>query len=232
MSPRVTPPNRIPDIVDGAVHVFGRKGFRLAQMEEIAREAGISKATLYYYFGSKIHLFYYVLENRIPTDGATLPPPESVFVRTEHDLLKLLKERLKEDSRLMSIDKFLDKQASEIDLEKELAEITEDLWSICERNRIRIIILEKSAFEFPELAEIYDKYARQQMLSQLEQYLTTRINHSLIRPLSSIPATARFILESLAWFGFKQSAVTSRNLYSKSEALPDLTCILIRGLKK
>jgi AcrR family transcriptional regulator len=232
MSPRVTPENRIPDIVNAAIRVFGQKGFRLTQMEEIAAEAGISKATLYYYFKSKIHLFYYVLESGIPKNGATLPPPESVSVRSERDLFKLLKKRLKEGSRFKSIEEFLGKKTSDIDLAHEIAEITEEHWNICERNRIQIIILEKSAFEFPELAEIYDEYARQQILSQLEQYLEARTNLGLIRPLNSIPATARFIMESVAWFGFKQSRVKPAKIYSKSEALPDLVSILTRGLKE
>jgi hypothetical protein len=73
MSPRVTPENRIPDIIRAAIAVFGHKGYRLAQMDEIAREADISKATLYYYFKSKLHLFYYILVAGTE-DEETAPP--------------------------------------------------------------------------------------------------------------------------------------------------------------
>ncbi len=231
MSPRVTPDNRIPDIVGAAIDVFSRKGYRLAQMEEIAAEAAVSKATLYYYFKSKARLFHYVLENGTPYGNGKLPPPETASSMSEGELLELLRRRLKKGSRISSIQAFLRKGAKDIDLTHEIAEILGEFWDICERNRIQIVILEKSAFEFPELADVYDRYARRQALRQLEEYLTVRIRMGAIRPLHSVPATARFMLESLAWFGFKQLGGTAVPLFSKSETLPDLISIFVAGLR-
>lgn len=232
MSPRVTPENRIPDIITAAVEVFSHRGFRLAQMEEIAKAANVSKATLYYYFKSKVHLFYYVMENAGRETEAGLPPPESASIRNETDLLRLLKRRLKADTRFKSIEAVVERESSDIDLDAEIAAIIEELWDICEKNRIQIIILEKSAFEYPELAETYDRYARGQILRQLEQYLTARMRHGVIRPLHSIPATARFIVESVAWFGFKQTIATAEPIHPKAETLPDIAAILSKGLKQ
>ncbi len=231
MSPRITPENRIPDIVRAAIAVFSRKGYRLTQMEEIAEEAEVSKATLYYYFKSKAHLFQYVLQNSNPEGDGDMPSPESSQPKSERDLLLLLKRRLKEGSRLEKLNGFLSRKAEEVDLASEIAQILEELWDITERNRIQIVILEKSAFEFPELAEIYDKYARRQVLHQLEEYLAARIAQGTIRSLQSIPATARFVTESLAWFGFKQKMARDP-IYTKAEVLPDLTTILVKGLGK
>ena len=76
MSPRVMPEDRIPNIIRAAATVFSRRGYRLTQMEEIAKEADVSKATLYYYFRGKIDLFYYLLENGVPEDGTVVPAPE------------------------------------------------------------------------------------------------------------------------------------------------------------
>ncbi|MDQ0349295.1 TetR/AcrR family transcriptional regulator [Ancylobacter vacuolatus] len=45
------------DIIDGARKVFFEKGFDGASMDEVARAAGVSKATIYVYFGSKEELF-------------------------------------------------------------------------------------------------------------------------------------------------------------------------------
>lgn len=44
-------------VVDGACRVFLRDGFEGASVDEIAREAGVSKATLYSYFPDKRLLF-------------------------------------------------------------------------------------------------------------------------------------------------------------------------------
>ena len=44
-------------ILDGAKHVFLSVGFDAASMNDITREAGVSKGTIYVYFGSKEELF-------------------------------------------------------------------------------------------------------------------------------------------------------------------------------
>lgn len=233
MSPRVMPEDRIPNIIRAAACVFSRRGYRLTQMEEIAKEADVSKATLYYYFKSKIHLFYYLLENGVPPDGVSVPPPEDSPRISERDLLELVKRRLEKLSRLASISEFLKNEPENIDLAAELEQILGEMWELFERNRVQIVILEKSAFEFPELAEVYDKYARGQVLRQLEQYLAGRMRLGAIRRLHSVAATARLILESTAWFGFKQVGEhLSPVRYPKSEALPELISIFAEGLKK
>jgi AcrR family transcriptional regulator len=230
MSPRITPENRIPDIVSAAISVFSRKGYRLTQMEEIANEANVSKATLYYYFKSKLHLFQYVLQNS-PQKNEHTPPPASSSPKTERDFLQLLRRELKEGTRLRSIDGFLKRKTEEIDLEQELAEIIEEIWDINEKNRVQIVILEKSFFEFPELAETYDKYGRRQLLHQIEKYLSGRINAGIIRSLGTVAGASRFMLESLAWFGFKQYT-SAQPMFTKAEVLPDLIHIFVHGLKR
>lgn len=45
------------DILEGARRVFFDKGFDGASMDEVAKTAGVSKATIYVYFGSKEELF-------------------------------------------------------------------------------------------------------------------------------------------------------------------------------
>ena len=45
------------EIVDAALAVFAEKGFAAAKLDDIARRAGISKATLYLYFETKEEIF-------------------------------------------------------------------------------------------------------------------------------------------------------------------------------
>jgi AcrR family transcriptional regulator len=49
-------------VIEGARSVFMREGYEGASVDEIARDAGVSKATLYSYFPDKQHLFLAVLE--------------------------------------------------------------------------------------------------------------------------------------------------------------------------
>jgi len=51
------------EILQASTKVFVKKGFFLTQMEDIAREAGIAKGTIYLYFKSKEELFCSFFEN-------------------------------------------------------------------------------------------------------------------------------------------------------------------------
>jgi AcrR family transcriptional regulator len=51
------------DIIDGARRVFFDKGFDGASMDEVAKAAGVSKATIYVYFGGKEELFEALVRN-------------------------------------------------------------------------------------------------------------------------------------------------------------------------
>src|ERR1019366_6213140 len=51
------------EIVDAARSVFARKGFERGIMDEIAKEAGIAKGTIYLYFRSKEEIYRAVLHH-------------------------------------------------------------------------------------------------------------------------------------------------------------------------
>src|SRR5215469_16678520 len=55
----MTPRERI---VDSAAKVFGQYGFRLASMELVAQECGLTRQALYHHFESKEALFRAVVE--------------------------------------------------------------------------------------------------------------------------------------------------------------------------
>jgi AcrR family transcriptional regulator len=51
------------EIIDAARSVFARRGFSLGIMDEIAKEAGIAKGTIYLYFRSKTNIYKAVLHH-------------------------------------------------------------------------------------------------------------------------------------------------------------------------
>ena len=55
------------EIVDAARTVFARRGFAQGIMDEIAKEAGVAKGTLYLYFRSKTEIYKAVLEHDMKT---------------------------------------------------------------------------------------------------------------------------------------------------------------------
>jgi len=73
-------------ILDGARAVFLTQGFDGASMGEIARQAGVSKGTLYVYFDSKETLFEAIVEEECPAQA------EQVFAldSDDHDVRAVL----------------------------------------------------------------------------------------------------------------------------------------------
>src|SRR5262252_625743 len=62
------------EIIDVALEVFAEKGFAAAKLDDIARRAGISKATLYLYFETKEEIFRAVAQAAV---AALLGPLET-----------------------------------------------------------------------------------------------------------------------------------------------------------
>jgi AcrR family transcriptional regulator len=52
--------DRMVEIKDATIRVYAAKGYLGTQMDDIAKEAGLAKGLLYYYFKSKPELFQYV----------------------------------------------------------------------------------------------------------------------------------------------------------------------------
>ncbi|MCL2518312.1 MAG: TetR/AcrR family transcriptional regulator [Oscillospiraceae bacterium] len=49
-------------LINAALNVFGRNGYKKASIADITDEAGIAKGTINYYFGSKKNLYLYLAE--------------------------------------------------------------------------------------------------------------------------------------------------------------------------
>jgi AcrR family transcriptional regulator len=87
MSPRPDKsPERKQQILEAAIAVFARLGFRAARMEDVAEQARLSKGALYLYYKSKDaiiaallqHLFTQEFKQLQASGGATADPHEAV----------------------------------------------------------------------------------------------------------------------------------------------------------
>ncbi|XXD10358.1 TetR/AcrR family transcriptional regulator [Klebsiella sp. R445] len=86
-------------IVAAAAEVFTEIGYERASMDEVARRAGGSKATLYKYFASKEALFETVVRNcsaRFLTEAANgLAQPENQHLSLEQKLIRFGQDMLR-----------------------------------------------------------------------------------------------------------------------------------------
>jgi AcrR family transcriptional regulator len=77
------------DILQAAAHAFAEKGFHAATMQDIAREAGYTAASLYTYFESKDQIFDALQQLVIREWAASFdePVPEGLTLRQRLELL-------------------------------------------------------------------------------------------------------------------------------------------------
>ena len=87
-------------ILDGALTVFQEQGIEKATMDEIAREAGFGKATLYYYYSSKEEIFSSILEDGWTKIWERIEPaihehnnPKETFLKLLTIIAKLVNEK-------------------------------------------------------------------------------------------------------------------------------------------
>ena len=62
MADKNRPKTRKDRIMDAALRIFAEKGFQIATITEISKEAGVSEATIYEYFGTKEDLLFAIPE--------------------------------------------------------------------------------------------------------------------------------------------------------------------------
>jgi TetR/AcrR family transcriptional regulator of autoinduction and epiphytic fitness len=94
-----TDPQKRRQILEGAGRIFSTLGFDAASMNDVAREAQVSKATLYVYFQDKEHLFAAICAERRDRNISELialldveKPIEDVLIRFGTDMIALLSQ--------------------------------------------------------------------------------------------------------------------------------------------
>jgi AcrR family transcriptional regulator len=194
----MTPDERVDQLVDAALLVFARKGFRRAQMDDVAAEMGVSKGTLYNYVESKEALFLLLVERSFLDSTGPLPelpvrtPPRGTVARR-------LRQRLDERARLPALQTALAQKTSPAPA-AELEAITREFYGVIAATRRAVTALERSALEMPEIAELWFGQTRQAALDELGRYLELRMAAGQLRSVPDGPTTARLILECITWF--------------------------------
>ena len=149
---------RFPEVIAAAVRVFARDGYRSARMSDVAREAGLSEAALYRYVDGKEGLFVLAIrhallleplpgqddpDGELPADGAPAgrDDPRGARVRGGRGPVRL--PRGGAASR-----------AEAPDPAAELESIMRELFTLEEQTSQAADMIERSARELPELADL------------------------------------------------------------------------------
>jgi len=92
MSPRPdVSAERKKQILDAAMIVFSRKGFHQARMDDIVKQSGLSKGTIYWYFSSKDEIITRILDNLFERELASLGELHNEEGSASERLLKFMR---------------------------------------------------------------------------------------------------------------------------------------------
>jgi AcrR family transcriptional regulator len=197
--PKKRDPGRLSALIRAATIVFSDLGYRRAQMADVARTMGVSPGTLYLYVESKAALFDLVIRDALGLVDHALPPDLPVSEPPQGATLALVKPRLLEEDLVPDLAEALTLDLAP-DVAAEFAGIVEGLYRVMTANRDGLIVLEKSAYDWPELAEVFFEGMRRRLLTDLIAYLERRIAVGQVRPLQQPRVAALEILQTLAWF--------------------------------
>src|SRR4051794_1161828 len=109
---RLSAPDRRAAILDAALEVFSGRGYHAASIDEIASQAGISKALIYEHFPSKKDLHASLLERHVQdiferlAESAATPDPGEVRLRAGVDAFLEWSETHPQAFRLLFRDTF------------------------------------------------------------------------------------------------------------------------------
>jgi AcrR family transcriptional regulator len=191
------PVRPLSEVADAAVTVFTDKGFRRAGISDVSAELGLSHGALYTYVDSKQALLYLALLRTVrPGAVASLTLP--VTAPPSDEIVELL------DSWMIGqVPKLLIDHSREPDArlaEAELGALIDTLYGFIERNYRALNLIEKCATDLPELTQWFFVQRRRASLELIGDFLRKRIEAGDLRPVPDIPAAARYINETIAWF--------------------------------
>jgi AcrR family transcriptional regulator len=199
MAPRPSIADRLPELVNAATAVFAEKGYKAAQMADVAAAMGVAAGSLYNYVEGKEGLFALCLdsmlrEGTLPAD-MTLPLPTPPLDVT----LRRLDERAKALLELPVLNAALEGQQPRSGAAGELAAVAGELYDLIGRTRQATDMIERSARDLPELAALFYREWRRPLLRRIRAYLQSRMDSGQFRRLDDPRVAAVFVVETVAW---------------------------------
>ena len=116
------------------------------------------------------------------------------------------------------------------DVAAELTMLLGELYDGLARNAAALRLLEASAPDRPELAELYFARGRAGLIDRLRRYLARRIREGRLRPVPDVAVAARLAIEAAAWFAWHRLGDPSPQPMDDAVARDTVITVLARGL--
>ena len=195
---RTRSPQRLDAIVAAALATFAASGYRGARMSDVAAAAGVSPGLLYTYAESKEALFALVVQRESGVDIAALPLP--VATASDAELVDVVGRAL---AGLVSLPALDAAEATDTpaDVGGEIATVVGEQFDAVVACRTLLRLVERCASDWPALAAAFYEDGRSTHLDRWARYLERRARAGLIAPIGDAAIAARFVMETIAWFG-------------------------------
>jgi AcrR family transcriptional regulator len=196
---RTRPADRVSNLVAAAIRVFSRKGFRRAQMADIAREMGVSAGLLYSYVESKEALFYLVVDQGFGDEPVQEPLQLPVKTPAPGEIAKRIADRFRTAAAMPALSAALKRPRAD-DPRRELEAIVREHYAVVSRTGTAVTIIERSALDVPELAQLFYGRMRGGLVARIARLIDSRIEAGQYRRVPDSAVAARLIIETVTWF--------------------------------
>jgi AcrR family transcriptional regulator len=198
MAGKRTAHERLPEIIAAAVRMFTRDGYRAARMSDVAAEAGLSEAALYRYVTSKEGLFvlairHALLLEELPAEG--LPLPAGSLAEVMREARDFVAEAVPFGTLAAAL-----ATSEPDDPARELEAVLRELFALEGQTKEATDMIDRSARELPDLAELLNDGLYRPVIAALAEYLQSRADKGFLRQTPDSRATARLVVETLTWF--------------------------------
>jgi AcrR family transcriptional regulator len=197
---RHDPSTRLRELVRCATEVFIERGYKGAQMEDVAKALRVAKGTLYIYVESKEALFDLVARCADREEMFAEVPKLPIRTPKRGATIAYVGQRLAESQALPLLTKAL-ARARGASPTGEFEQIVRELYEAVERNRYGLKLLDRTARDQPELAALWFEGARGGLLAALTEYLKREMARGTMKKVPDVAVAARFIIETVVFWG-------------------------------
>jgi AcrR family transcriptional regulator len=197
--PRKPAANRFNTLIETATRIFIQKGYRRTQMADITGAMGLSSGAIYRYVESKEALFDLIVRAAASPELLTKEIELPIPTPQPGSTLSYVRQVVLRKGRFPVLERALG-QKKVGDARVELESIVRELYRVMARDRQGIMLVERSALDWPELAVIWFGEMRSYLIDQLSCYLQSRMERRLLRAVPNAKASSRLIVETCAFF--------------------------------
>jgi len=190
---------RLRELVDAAFGVFCRQGYERSQVADVAKLMGVATGTVYLYVEGKEALFDLVVRDAAADDpdwleGLEVPVPTPEAGST----LEFLRGVFGRNGQWPVLEAALER-GSAGDIRVELEGVVREQYRLMARHRRGLMLLLRSALEFPGLVDVFVLGLRKRLLDGLQEYLALRVSAGQVRPLADVAATVAVVTQAIVW---------------------------------